>query len=102
MPNTLPISTSNFYETWHENNMLQHIRKAANTPSAALVEKAKAHLPYKQRENWFQGTGLGTGVGTQNLDFWPSDVLQPRRCPASIVCLLGHLCMTAQKVQKWQ
>ena len=77
MPNTLPISTSNFYE---ENNMLQHIRKAANTPSANLVEKAKAHLPYKQRENWFQGTGLGTGVGTQNLDFWPSDVLQPRRC----------------------
>ena len=55
MPNTLPISTSNFYETWQENNMLQHIRKAANTQSANLVEKAKAHLPYKQRENWFQG-----------------------------------------------
>ena len=82
MPNTLPISTSNFYETWQENNMLQHIRKAANTPSANLVEKAKAHLPYKQRENWFQGTGLGTGVGAQNLDFWPSDVLQ-----ALFVCL---------------
>ena len=82
MPNTLPISTSNFYETWQENNMLQHIRKAANTPSANLVEKAKAHLPYKRRENWFQGTGLGTGVGNQNLDFGPqmscspADVLQ--------------------------